>query len=500
MKKLDLKELFPGKRKQSFHDDWFSRLLPSSDKNTKSKEERIEKIRSFLTGIWRRPEFQVIIFLIVSRLFLTIFTHYGMDFELYVEVAQRVLAGERLYTDITSTHMPLADLLYILMYFICPWRENIFALLIFLKLPFIISDIGIALAVMRIVENEIKKREYDNQVLDLVAFEKIRKKKLLAGYLIAFSLPLIIQTAGGRYDSILILCFAMAILSMQHNNYCGVAFFAALGSSAKYIGIIFIPFVMIWMKKEDILPFILGLLIGFLPIYPFLFTIPKDFISEILLRDGHIAFGFSLWHAIKIVLNGFKIKHINTIMDTYDTSDEPWFIQRLYLPMFVIIYLTIFILYIIRNRGKYKETSITDLTLVEQTNLVFIPLFIFALSFKALNLQVLAWFTPYFALKKRARMFFEYSGLTLIHGFAWIFYSAYNPLVFQQISNVSTGVNSFLNVLISRSAEFITKTIPAVVWVVLIFVTILWFLITTTYELVYSSKELLRKDKITSVT
>ncbi|NHJ48811.1 MAG: hypothetical protein FK733_13590 [Asgard group archaeon] len=492
MKKLDLIELLLGEPKQSFQEKWFNRLLETNE--TPTKESVLKKINGFFRNLWRRPESQVVIFLLLIRIVFVIFSSWGMDFEFYIEIAQRVLAGERLYTHIDSTHMPLVDLIYIAMYFICPWKSNVFALRIFLKFPFVLTDIGIALAVMKIIENEIVKRDYNNQVLDEESYIKVRRSKLVAGYLVAFSLPLIFQTGGGRYDSLMIFCFAMTILCMQKNSYFGVAFYAALGSSTKYIGIIFLPFVVIWMKKEDIVPFILGLLLGFLPIYPFLITIPTDFINAILLRDSHIAFGLSIWHGIKIIVNGFSIDHINSIEDTYASANEPWYIQRLYLPMFIIIYLTIFILFIVRYRRDFKTKNIADLPLVNQVNLVFIPLFIFALSFKALNIQVLAWFTPYFALRRKWKMMLEYSALTLVHGFAWILYSAYNPSTFQTIGNLSTGDNSIIYLLIVKPALFITQYIPAVVWVVLILITILWFVTRTSYEFVMCNKEFLKRD------
>ena len=86
----------------------------------------------------------------------------------------------------------------------------------------------------------------------------------------------------------------MVVYYLQRKNWFGVAFFAALGTSAKYIGIIFLPFVIFWLRKEDFKPFIFGLLLGFLPIYPFLIICPEAFISTILNRGSHIAYGFSL--------------------------------------------------------------------------------------------------------------------------------------------------------------------------------------------------------------
>ena len=194
--------------------------------------------------IWEKPETKVILALILARIFFVIATHYGMDFDFYVEIAQRVLAGEKLYTDINSTHMPLVDLIYIAMYSICPWKENIIAVRIFLKFPFLLTDIGIALAVMKIIESEKRKGQIENENLSAEKLKEINRSKVIAGYFVAFSLPLIFQTGGGRYDSLMIFCFTMVIYYLQKNNWFGVAFFAALGTSAKYIGIIFLPFVI----------------------------------------------------------------------------------------------------------------------------------------------------------------------------------------------------------------------------------------------------------------
>ncbi|NHJ33011.1 MAG: hypothetical protein FK732_09115, partial [Asgard group archaeon] len=315
MKKLDidLERIFNGignRSSQKFIDGDLEQII---DENSLTRKQKISwtQINSFIKKIWQMPEIRIVLLVIACRIFFILFTHWGMDFDFYIEIAQRVLAGERLYTDIQSTHMPLADILYVTMYFICPWKSNIIALRFFMKFPFLLADIGIALAVMKIVEKAIIKHDYDGNVLDDPTFEKVRKTKLIAGYFVAFGLPLIFQTGGGRYDSLLIFCFTMVIYCIQIGNWFGIAFYAALGSSAKYIGFIFLPFVIFWMKKDDILAFILGLLLGFLPIFPFLITIPSDFVSAILLRDSHIAYGFSIWHALLIFWSGFKMKYVS---------------------------------------------------------------------------------------------------------------------------------------------------------------------------------------------
>ncbi len=493
---FDLIDLFKCKKtSQTFHEKHFNKLLPNKEIFAEDKNKNIRTaINNFFYKLWYHPESRIIIFLILSRLPFLILTHWGIDFDFYIEIAQRVLAGEKLYIDINSTHMPLADLFYISMYFICPWKSNIIALRLFMKFPYLLTDIGIAFGVMKIIENEKRKRDYNNQVLDDVAFEQVRKAKMKTGYFVAFSLPLILQTGGGRYDSLLIFCFTMVILCMQKNSFFGVAFYAALGSSAKYIGIIFLPFVIIWLKKEDILPFSLGLVLGFIPIYPFLITIPNEFIEAILLRDSHIAYGFSIWHAILIIWNGFKVKFVGGISDTYASQDEPWFIQKLYLPMFVIIYLTIFVLYLIRYRRHLRENNISELSLYNLVSLVFIPLFIFSLSFKAINIQVLAWFTPFFALRNKKGMLIEYSILTIVNGLALIFYEAAIDLtLFMGMSKLAATKDSFFYILIINPAIKITQIFPSVVWVSIMFGTILWFFIKTSFEFILCSKELLKR-------
>ncbi|NPE08155.1 MAG: hypothetical protein GNW80_07735 [Asgard group archaeon] len=500
MKKLDIDldqlfNRFGNRSSQKFIEGDLDHMLAG---NTVTRRSRISwlKVASFIKRIWQMPEIRIILLVIACRMFFILFTHWGMDFDFYIEIAQRVLAGERLYTDIQSTHMPLADILYVTMYFICPWKNNIIALRVFMKFPFLLSDIGIALAVMKIVEKAIIKRDYEGNVLDDPTFEKVRKSKLIAGYFVAFGLPLIFQTGGGRYDSLLIFCFAMVIYCIQIGNWFGIAFYAALGSSAKYIGFIFLPFVIFWMKKDDILPFLLGLLLGFLPIFPFLITIPSDFISAILLRNSHIAYGFSIWNAMFIIWSGFKMKYVGGIDDTYASQNEPWFIQKLYLPLFVGIYFIVFLIYILRYKGLMKTHTIDKLPLSTITLLVFLPIFIFAISFKAINIQILAWFIPFIALRKKKGLLIEYTLLTLIHGIALVIYEAYNPVTFLELSKLAASENSFFYLIIVQPALRLTQIIPVVVWVSIIFVTIIWYLTRTSVEFIKCSKELLGKESI----
>ncbi|MCK5158274.1 MAG: hypothetical protein KAR08_03905 [Candidatus Heimdallarchaeota archaeon] len=500
MKKLDfdldqLLNRLGNRSSQKFIEEDFDNLL---DENSGMRRLRISwsKTASFIKRIWQMPEIRIILLVLACRLFFILFTQWPLDFDFYIDIAKRVLAGERLYTDIQSTHMPLADILYVTMYFICPWKNNIVALRVFMKFPFLLADIGIALAVMKIVEKAIIKHDYEGNVLDDPTFEKVRKAKLTVGYFVAFALPLILQTGGGRYDSLLIFCFAMVIYCIQIGNWFGIAFYAALGSSAKYIGIIFLPFVVFWMKKDDILPFILGLLLGFLPIFPFLITIPSDFVSAILLRDSHIAYGFSIWHAISIIWSGFKMKYVSGIEDTYASQDEPLFIQKSYMVLFVGIYFVVFLIYILRYRDLMKKHTIDKLPLSTITLLVFLPIFIFALTFKAINIQILAWFIPFIALRKKKGLLIEYSLLTLIHGLALVFYEAFNQEVFLGLSDSPASENSFIYRIIVLPALKLTQIVPVVVWVSIIFVTIIWYMIRTSVEFIKCSKELLGKDSI----
>ncbi|MBN1329373.1 MAG: hypothetical protein JXA54_07860 [Candidatus Heimdallarchaeota archaeon] len=474
-----------------FTDANFEELIINDKPKNQLKIVIWSKVKLFFNRIWQTPESRVIIFLLLSRIFFIIFTHYGMDFDFYLEIVERVLAGEKLYTDIQSTHMPLVDLLYITMYVLCPWKENIYALRVFLKLPFLLCDIGITIAIMKIIENEFIRTNESGSVFTEDQSKKINQSKLKAGYFIAFSLPLIIQTAGGRYDSLMIFCFAMVILCLQKNNWFGIAFFAALGTSAKYIGIIFLPFIIFWMKKDYFLPFILGLFLGFLPIYPFLFTIPTDFINDIISKGSHIAYGFSIWHAVFIIWNGFKMKYVGGIESTMDCSNEPMFIQKSYIPMFIIIYLTIFFWFHINNWNIIRTKNLNTMPIQALLGLVFIPLFIFALSYKAVNIQVLAWFAPFIALRRKKGLFFEYTMLTLIHGIALIIFEAYNQDTFLQLSQLAASSESSLYQIIILPALRLTQIIPQVVWVSIIFISIIWFFIRTTIELIVCSKELI---------
>ncbi|MHA1212700.1 MAG: hypothetical protein ACTSSH_09585 [Candidatus Heimdallarchaeota archaeon] len=497
-RRLEIPDIFRLRSKEnynSFQDTKFQEALIHEDSDDyKENSSFICKTKRFLKKIWRAPESRVIILLLLSRLIFVIFTSWGIDFDFYIEISKRYLAGEKLYVDIDSTHMPLVDFIYIFMYYICPWKGNIYAVRVFLKFPFILTDIGIALAVMKIIEKEFLRKNDNEQVIKEILYEKIRRAKMVGGYFIALSIPLILQTGGGRYDSLMIFCFVMVVLCLQKNNWFGVAFFAALGSSAKYIGIIFLPFVILWMKKDDILPFVIGLILGFVPIIPFLITIPDVFIDAILLRSSHIAYGFSIWHGIFIIWNKFNMKYVDGIESTYDSGGEPWFVQKLYLPMFIAIYTTVFVLYIIKYRKAIRTQNIDSLPITRLLSLVFIPLFIFALSFKAINIQVLAWFVPYIALRKRKGLLIEYTLLTIIHGLALLIFEASNPEIFLKLSENAALVDSPFYHMVVIPALHLIEVIDKVVWVSIIFVTILWFFIRTSFEFGKLTKELLTKE------
>jgi hypothetical protein len=475
---------------------------PSITEGTKKKDSAITSFwKGFISSIkklWQLPETKIILILILTRIVFILWTHWGMDFDYYLEIAQRSLNGEYLYRDIESNHMPLVDMLYIVMYAICPWKGNIIAVRFFMKLPYLLADIGIALGVMKIIEHAHNKKKEDNFLEE----EKtsLEKQKFIAGLLVAISLPLILQTGGGRYDSLMIFCFTMIIYCLQINQWFGVAFFAALGTAAKYIGIIFLPFVVFWMKKEDIFPFCAGLLLGLIPIYPYLITQPMDFIGIFYLRGSHIAYGFSLWHAIFIIWNGFQMKHIDGIEATYESEGEPWFVKSLYLPFFVIVYCVIFFLYIYRNWQKIRIQSITDQSLNHLINIVFIPIFIFALSFKAINIQVLAWFTPYIALKNKKELLIEYSVLTLVNGFALIFFESFTNDIFLEMAEQAAGEGTMFYYILIKPALWINGHTTETVWVAIIFVTIWWYLIRTTIEFVFCVKEILNIPKIENIS
>ncbi|MHA1155857.1 MAG: hypothetical protein ACTSQK_07075 [Candidatus Heimdallarchaeota archaeon] len=468
-------------------------MASDNDENT-TELSKFKHFRNVISDgprkLWIKPETRIIFLLILARLLFIIFTHWGMDFDFYIEISERILNGEMLYIDIDSTHMPLVDLIYLAMYTICPWKWNIIAVRIFLKFPFLLTDIGIAFAVMKIIEFTRKKEFSTNNELTAEQFASIRKAKLIAGYFIAFSLPLIFQTGGGRYDSLMIFCFTMVVYYLQRKNWFGVAFFAALGTSAKYIGIIFLPFVIFWLRKEDFKPFIFGLLLGFLPIYPFLIICPEDFISTILNRGSHIAYGFSLWHAIYIVWNNFSVKNVGSIEATYDISDEPWFVSDLYMLVFIAVYSLIFVFYIIKWWKTMRSESIDQQSLSTITSLVFIPLFIFSLTFKAINIQVLAWFIPYIALHSKLELTLEYTFLTLVNGAGLAIYGAYNPVSFAELILDAAPEGSLFNLILIQPIIYIQENTSETVWVTVIFVSIIWFLVRTLVELSLCSKVL----------
>jgi len=473
------------------------------DSKTVEAEEKIltamvtkKSFKELFVSFITQPETIVILVLFAARIFFILFTQWGFDFDFYVANAQRILAGQQLYIDFQSTHMPLVDYLYAAMYALCPWKESIIAVRVFMKFPFLLSDIGIALAIMKIIENEYLKHNKLLTDLEHEHIKEINKIKLICGLFIALSIPLLFQSGGGRYDSLMILCFTMVIYSLQKEKWFWVAFFAAFATSAKYIGIIFLPFVFFWMKKEHYFAFFSGLIIGLLPIFPFLILIPQEFISAVFLRNSHVAYGFSLWHAIYIIWNGFSLKYMDSIEATYNVSDEPWFVSDLYIPLFIVIYLTIFILYLIRLWPKMRSSSISNQPLSFLLSTVFTPLFIFALTFKAINIQVLAWFAPYIALKRKLGLTIEYSLLTVIHGIALLLFEASNPVTFEKmITQASAAPGTIMYKLIVGPIIWVITNTPVVLWVSIIFLTIFWYLIRTSIVFSKSLQPLLSKDE-----
>ncbi len=443
----------------------------------------------------QNPVLYVVLLTIVTRLLFIFFTDWGLDFEWYVENVRSILAGGRLYVDVETTHMPLTDFLYVAMYFLNPWKSNVFALRFFLKLPFLLSDVGIALVVMKIIEHAFQTESKESVFLDVSFSKRVRKARLSAGLFVAFGLPLLLQTGGGRYDSLFIFCLVMALFSLQKGQFFGVGLFASLGTSVKYIGVLFLPFVIVWLKKKDFLPFLGGLLAGLVPIYPFLLLIPHEFINAVFMRTGHIAYGFSLWHAIYILWNGFMMKHVGTIEDTYNIADEPFFVKSFYLPFFVILYSSIFIFYLIKNWENIRRKKVTQMPILYQVNLIFLPFFVFALTFKAINIQVLAWFLPYIALYRKKGLLLEYSFLTIIHGFALLIFEAPQVDDFLVMATKAVGGNSFFFYLIVKPVVFLAN-FPPRIFVGIIFLTIFWFYIRTFFELISIVREETANSKL----
>ena len=190
------------------------------------------------------------------------------------------------------------------------------------------------------------------------------------------------------------------------------------------------------------------------------------------------------------------MKYVGGIQDTYASQDEPLFIQKSYLVLFIGIYFVVFLIYILRYKDLMKKHTIDKLPLSTITLLVFLPIFIFALTFKAINIQILAWFILFIALRKKKGLLIEYSLLTLIHGLALVFYEAFNQEAFLGLSDSPASENSFIYRIIVLPALKLTQIIPLVVWVSIIFVTIIWYMIRTSVEFIKCSKELLGKDSI----
>jgi len=453
------------------------------------------RFSSFRQQQMQNPALYIVLLIIVTRLLFIFFTDWGLDFEWYVEKVRSILAGGRLYVDVETTHMPLTDFLYVAMYFLNPWKSNVFALRFFLKLPFLLSDVGIAIVVMKIIEQAFQNESTERVFLDVTLSKRVRQAKFSAGLFIAFGLPLLLQTGGGRYDSLFIFCLVIAVFSLQKGQFFAVGLFASLGTSVKYIGVLFLPFVIVWLKKKDILPFLVGFLVGLIPIYPFLLFIPHEFINVVFMRTDHIAYGFSLWHGIYILWNGFMMKHVESIGDTYNIADEPFFIRNFYLPFFIFLFSVIFIFYLKKNWENIRTKKVSQMPILYQVNLVFLPFFIFALTFKAINIQVLAWFLPYIALHRKKGLLIEYSFLTIIHGFALLIFEAPQIDDFLMKATKAVGSNSFFFFLIVKPVVFLAN-FPSQIFVGIIFLTIFWFNIRTFFELISIVREETANSKL----
>jgi hypothetical protein len=175
------------------------------------------------------------------------------------------------------------------------------------------------------------------------------------------------------------------------------------------------------------------------------------------------------------------MKYVGTIDETYNVADEPWFVQKLYLPLFVIIFVTVWILYLKHNWSIFRTEQISKQKMSLVVNTVFIPLFIFALSFKAINIQVLAWFTPFCALQKKKELLIEYSLLTLIHGAAIVLFTiTADPLAFSELITQSAAEGTISYAIFIRPLLWLQTNTTSKLWVAVIFVTILWYLLRTT--------------------
>ena len=168
--------------------------------------------------------------------------------------------------------------------------------------------------------------------------------------------------------------------------------------------------------------------------------------------------------------------------------------------MFVAIYLLIFTLFIIKYWKTMRQGTISQQPLNLLVNLVFIPLFIFSLTFKAINIQVLAWFIPYIALGRKFDLTLEYSFLTIFNGVGLIFFESYQKDIFLDLSAQAAGEGSPFYTLVVQPVLYISNHTSEEVWVSVVFISIIWFLIRTTIELVKCVREILPRDSRYSTT
>ena len=184
-------------------------------------------------------------------------------------------------------------------------------------------------------------------------------------------------------------------------------------------------------------------------------------------------------------------QNVGGVESTYDSSSEPWFVSDIYFPLFAVVYAFLLIFYLVRWWKTIRTETISEQSLNHLVNLVFIPIFIFAITFKAINIQVLAWFTPYFALRKKIGMMIEYSVLTVLHGLFLIFTFAGSNPAFEEFMTTAAKPGTFIYYLIIVPAIWLAYKIPRIVWVSLTFCTIIWYQVRAIIELTLCSRDLL---------
>ena len=143
-----------------------------------------------------------------------------------------------------------------------------------------------------------------------------------------------------------------------------------------------------------------------------------------------------------------------------------------------------------------RTESISDQPLSLLLSTVFTPLFIFALTFKAINIQYLAWFIPYFALKRKLGITIEYSILTVVHGLAIMLFEASNPVTFANMfTQAAASQGTIMYKLVVGPILWVIEHTPIALSVSIIMPTIVWYLIRTSIIFGKSLIPLLSKDE-----